>query len=158
MQTCVHRVYSDPDRDSYTDGVSCGRPAVAFSIHPATKEKMFWCVRHAGEHGDARLIESGCPECGNGIHGKDALCDHCYKLYLGQHYGSHSDAQEIDTRSLIEIEVSRLEAALKVAEEAFENAIDRDAPDETVRRLEVERNQAAYRLKMIVRLHKSEEG
>jgi len=37
---------------------------------------------------------SKCPACGLGEHGRDALCDHHYAEYLGQHMGSHSDMPE----------------------------------------------------------------
>jgi len=30
---------------------------------------------------------SSCPECGNGTHGQDALCDKHWSEYLGQHIG-----------------------------------------------------------------------
>ncbi len=32
-----------------------------------------------------------CPECGIGKHGVDALCDKCYKEYLGTHAGARSE-------------------------------------------------------------------
>ena len=35
-----------------------------------------------------------CPACGLGEHGKDALCDHHYAEYLGQHLGGHSDVPD----------------------------------------------------------------
>lgn len=32
-----------------------------------------------------------CPNCGDGIHGKDSLCDECWKEYLGTHFGGRDD-------------------------------------------------------------------
>lgn len=109
MPTCMHRVYCDPDRDRYEDGFSCGAPAIAYSIHPATQEKIYWCIRHAGERMDVQPIEV-----------EDSYLD-------------------------------RQRKALERAQEALESAIDRDAPDETVRRLERVRDEAAKGLQMVGR-------
>jgi len=33
------------------------------------------------------MKKNKCPNCGTGLHGKDALCDACWKEYLGQNQG-----------------------------------------------------------------------
>jgi hypothetical protein len=38
---------------------------------------------------EERLLRR-CPGCGIGKHGVDALCDRCYKEYLGTHVGARS--------------------------------------------------------------------
>jgi len=35
-----------------------------------------------------------CPNCGTGKHGKDPLCDDCWKTYLGTHIGGRADYEQ----------------------------------------------------------------
>jgi hypothetical protein len=43
-----------------------------------------------------RETKGGCPACGLGEHGKDALCPYHMSEYLGQHLGSHNDVSGYD--------------------------------------------------------------
>ena len=54
---CVHRLFLDRDRDSWSDGYLCSAPAVSYSIHPVTGEPMPWCIVHAEGRDDTQLIE-----------------------------------------------------------------------------------------------------
>jgi len=41
--------------------------------------------------GNTKEDKEKCPECGKGIFGKDALCDDCWKEYLGTHVGGRGE-------------------------------------------------------------------
>lgn len=148
METCVHRVFLDPERDRWEDGIPCGKEAVFVSIHPVTGSRLHWCREHAGERPEAKPIEEKTVnEAGYQVENGKAIavgvicrCDE-QGAFCPMH-GTFAN-MPVAKDEISEYYASKRKE-LERAQEALEDAIDRDAPDETIRRLQRARDSAAY--------------
>lgn len=70
--------------------------------HTIRKEDEHFCKHNSDEIvyccmdikcGVRKSKKTKCPECGNGVHGKDSLCDDHWKEYLGQHIGGRGHGE-----------------------------------------------------------------
>lgn len=79
---------------------SCGKkdPVVIFQPFAGGKESRYRCAscnHHPGYEFRLEIMEdkkkATCPDCGNGQHGIDSLCDDHWKEYLGTHLGGRGE-------------------------------------------------------------------
>ena len=81
----------------------------SYTVPHVPSEERFAC-----ECGRCHCKENRCPVCGNGITGKDALCDKHYSDYLGTHCGGRSMADDDDAKEYKEwVEAIKIEQGYK---------------------------------------------